>query len=123
MIAPIAKIAGIIRSVQIIIDDPVPIYIAHKPETVSKLISIARDQSQAVQYGYGRLALMYTSVTITLRDTDYEHMEALLSNIVVAVLSAADCWIRGITPAIPVKIADLECLEISMTVEMLDVLR
>lgn len=123
MITPIDKIAGIIRHIPDVMDNSIPVYIAHKPETESTLISIARDQSQAVMYGYGRLAMMYTSVSITIRDVDYDHMELLLSNIAFALLTSANCWIRGITPAIPVRVADLDCIEISMTIEMLDDLR
>lgn len=102
-------------------EDIPPIYIARKPDSESKFVSVARGASQGVLYGYGGLAYLYTSIDITVRAEDYENMEALVLNVVYALLMRPNYWITSFAPPQTIRgSGKIEAMEMSFTVETME---
>ena len=120
-ISPIRKIVGAIQPFAD--DNGIPVYIGRLPKESHEFISVSRGQSPGILHGYGNIAYMYTTTSVVSRSRTYSGAEDLLINIILALLNYQSIWISAISPAQTKNAGDVECVEITITVEMLERVR
>ena len=116
---PLDRVASAIQA-YVEFKSEIPFFIGWLPSQIHEFISLSRGQSQGVLYGYGGLAYIYTSINIVCRSTSYEGVENLVTNVVDSLISQPNMWISAFSPAQVKNAGDVECIEITLTIDTLE---